>query len=57
VNTDGSGPCINEVYVAGDSAAGEGVSTTPASSMANVEGCTPSATEGVDYEATLDPGM
>ena len=43
--------------MAGDSAAGDGVSRTPASSAENMEDCTLGATEGVNYEATLDPGM
>jgi len=56
-NTDGPGPTIDEVYMAGDSAAGEAVCTTPASLTANVQDCTPAATDGVEYEPTVDPGM
>ena len=40
-----------------DSATGEGVSMTPVSSAANIEGCTLGSTKGVDYEVMLDPGM
>ncbi|KAJ8427789.1 hypothetical protein Cgig2_032848 [Carnegiea gigantea] len=56
-STDALGPGIDEGNMGGDSATGEGVSTTPASSAVNVEDCTPGAMEGVDYDATLDPGM
>ncbi|KAJ8446521.1 hypothetical protein Cgig2_027483 [Carnegiea gigantea] len=56
-NIDAPSPGVDEVYVGGDLAVGEGVSTTLASSAVNVEDCTPGATEGVDCEATLDPGM
>ncbi|KAJ8427794.1 hypothetical protein Cgig2_032853 [Carnegiea gigantea] len=56
-NTDAPGPSVDEVYVGGDSVAGEGVSTTLASSVVNVEDCTLGTTEGVDYEVAFDPGM
>ncbi|KAJ8435238.1 hypothetical protein Cgig2_015641 [Carnegiea gigantea] len=56
-NIDAPGPVVDEVYVGGDSVAGEGVCTTPASSTANVQDCTPAATKGVEYEPTVDPGM
>ncbi|KAJ8442944.1 hypothetical protein Cgig2_019517 [Carnegiea gigantea] len=56
-NIDAPGPGVDEVYVGGDSAAREGVCTTPASSAANVQDCTPTAMEGVEYEPTVDPGM
>jgi len=55
-NTDAPGPSVDEVYMRGNSA-GEGVCTTPVSSAANVQDCTPAVTEGVGYEPTVDPGM
>jgi len=57
MNIDALGPGIAEVYVGGVSAIRESVSIKPASSVANVEDCTLGAVEGVDYEATLDPGI
>ncbi|KAJ8427145.1 hypothetical protein Cgig2_005203 [Carnegiea gigantea] len=57
VNTDAPGPGRDEVYMGGDLAVGEGVCTTPASSAVNVQDCTPTTTEGMEHEPTVDPGM
>ncbi|KAJ8427980.1 hypothetical protein Cgig2_017467 [Carnegiea gigantea] len=56
-NTDAPGPGIDEVYMGGDSIVGEAVCTTPASLIANVQDRIPAATERVEYELTVDPGM
>ncbi|KAJ8425359.1 hypothetical protein Cgig2_032875 [Carnegiea gigantea] len=55
--SDALGPGIDEVYVGGDLAAGEGVCAIPMSSTTNVQDCTPAVTEGVEYEPTFDPRM
>ncbi|KAJ8427850.1 hypothetical protein Cgig2_012550 [Carnegiea gigantea] len=56
-NTDAPGSGVDEVYVGGDSATGEDVCTTPASSAANVQDCTSAVIEGVEYEPMVDPEM
>ena len=55
VNTDGPGAAVADVYMAGDSAGGEGQCTPPTSSATN-EDCTHTVTEGRILRQWMIPG-
>jgi len=55
--TDGAGPTMGDMHMAGALAARESECTPPASSVINDEDCTHAATDGEDTAATDDPGM